>query len=730
MSARRRPIHSLATFLMTAAAVASMAGAIGCSSSDGSPGPQPGQSSSITLVVNPTGATIPQGSVGPLGASVGRTNFTGNVDITLAGFPAGVTSTVLSTQTTPGITIGLYQLNVAATTAVGSYPITVRASGSGVTAVTGTYTLVVSAAPAAGSYAISVAPAAYTVIPGGSTGAVVSLARTNFTGPVNLSLTGAPAGVTATFAPQNTTASTSTMTLNVASTVAPGTYTFSVGGVAAGQPDRIALVTLTVPAVGSYTLASVPPTVSLAQGASTTNSINVLRSGGFLGAVAIGVTGTPAGMTAAVTPLATATNAATLAITAGATTPPGTYTLMLTGTASGLAPVTTTVQVTVTTPGPGGSGNVVADFSACPATIKPIWFAFQDGNGAWTRVAGSGDVYTFNIAGARGGMVWVAQASGANTLVIGMFSSRPEITGTPPFCAAVPTKTVAGIMTGLSAGDQGNISFGGRTATGFLPSTAFTLTGVLEGAQDIVGYRQNGGTPIVNDRVLLRRSVSVANGGTLGSIDFNGVDSFAPATATFTIPNAGSDQIARGMSYLTGSACTTAALYQVGAGTGTSFGLAGVPAARQLATDYHQAFFTAIGTGVTRSVVETFRTLAPRTIMLPAALSNVQVTSLPGPYKRLQTAFSLPGEYGAMGLAYSDAGSQRSVSLVSTLGYLGSTAGVVGMPDLSVVNGWNNAWAPASGSTGTTASFASGSTQGALCGENGRSVTVVVSGTN
>jgi hypothetical protein len=732
MPSRRRPFRSLVTFLLTAAAVTSLSGAAACSSSDGSPGPQPaGSSSSITLVVNPTGATIQQGSVGPFGVSVGRTNYTGNVDITLTGLPAGVTSTAISTQTTPGVTVILYQLNVASTTAVGTYPVTVRASGSGVTDATGSYTLVVSAAPAGASYVLSVAPTAYTAAPGGTASAVVSLARTNFTGSVNLSITGAPAGVTATFAPQNTTASTSAMTLNVASNVAPGTYAFSVGGVAAGQPDRIVIVTLTVPAAGSYTLASVPASVTLAQGASTTGSINVSRSGGFAGAVAIAVTGLPSGMTATVTPTATTTNAATLAISAGAATPVGTYTLTLTGTTSGLAAVTTTMQVTVTAGGTGGSGNVVYNFSACPAANKPIWLAFQDGNGAWTRVSGSGDVYTFNLAGTRGGVVWVTQASGTNTLVSGLFSSRAELTTTPVvLCGANPTKTVAGTMTGLAAGDQGNISYGNRTATGGLASSAFTLNGVLEGAQDVVGYRQNAATPFVNDRMLLRRDVSVANGGTLGTLDFNGADSFVPATATFTLPNAGTDQIARGMSYLTGSACTTASLYQAAPGTGTTFTMTGVPAARQVATDYHQAFVTAIGTGVNRTVVETFRTLAPRTVTLPAVPANVQVTSLGGPYKRLQTAFTLPAEYSSMGIAYYDAGALHYVTVGSTLAYLGSTAGVVGMPDLSGVNGWNNAWVPAASAAVTTSSYANGSTTNAVCSDNARAVGVQVNGTN
>ena len=731
MSAPRRPVRSLAASLMTAATVASLAGAIGCSSSDGSPGPQPGQSSSITLVVNPTGATIQQGSVGPLGASVGRTNYTGSVDITLTGLPAGVTTTTLSTQTTPGITIHLYQLNVASTTATGTYPITVRASGTGVTAVTGTYTLVVTAAPATGSYTIAVAPTAYSVAPGGSATATVSLARTNFTGSVNLSITGVPAGVTATFAPQNTTASTATMTLNVASTVAPGTYVFSVGGVAAGQPDRIVLVTLTVPAAGSYTLAAVPPTVSLAQGTSTSNSINVQRAGGFLGAVAIAVAGAPAGLTATISPAATTTNAATLSLTAAAATSTGTYTLTLTGTASGLAPVTTTMQVTVTASGTGGSGNVVVNFSACPASNKPIWFAFQDGNGAWTRVAGSGDVYSFNIAGTRSGIVWVTQGPGSSTLVRGEFYSRAEMTSAPPArCAAIPTKTLSGTVAGLSAGSIASVALGGASTTLITAAGGFTLSRVLDGTHDLVGYRENLPHTFVNDRLYIRRDVNVADGGSLGTVDFNGAGSFAPATATFTVSNAGSAQIVRDMKYITGSACTTTPQLWVAApSTGPTFSMAGVPAAQQRSTDFHRAFFKETGGSVSRTVVETFRALATRTITFAPVPSNVQVSSLGGPYKRLQTAFTLPSDYDSMGLDYFDAGGLHYVMLHATLGYLGSTAAVVGMPDLSGVNGWSNAWMPASSLTVSTSSYAEGATQTTPCGE-GRTVAVQVNGTN
>lgn len=96
------------------------------------------------------------------------------------------------------------------------------------------------------SFALSTTPSSLTIAPGSNSQTVVGIERIGgFAGAVNLSLQGAPSGVTGTFTPNPSSGATSTLALNVAGSVAPGQYSLSVQGTASGQTVTAAL-TLTV----------------------------------------------------------------------------------------------------------------------------------------------------------------------------------------------------------------------------------------------------------------------------------------------------------------------------------------------------------------------------------------------------------------------------------------------------------------------------------------------------
>jgi hypothetical protein len=105
-------------------------------------------------------------------------------------------------------------------------------------------------------FSLACAPSSLSVIEGqngGSTCTVTSLA--GFANPVTLSCTGAPAGVTCAFAtnpvtpPTNSTA-TSALTISVAGSTIPGTYTFQVTGTGSGN-THTTNISLTVTALGA-----------------------------------------------------------------------------------------------------------------------------------------------------------------------------------------------------------------------------------------------------------------------------------------------------------------------------------------------------------------------------------------------------------------------------------------------------------------------------------------------
>ena len=99
---------------------------------------------------------------------------------------------------------------------------------------------------------LSRSPSALTIAPGGSGTTTVTLTRTNFTGAVTLSLSGAPGGVTSSFSPSAPTGTSSTLTLNVGSAVTPGDYPLTVTGTGTGiGGTRSTRLTLTVGTAGS-----------------------------------------------------------------------------------------------------------------------------------------------------------------------------------------------------------------------------------------------------------------------------------------------------------------------------------------------------------------------------------------------------------------------------------------------------------------------------------------------
>ncbi|MBP0458922.1 glycosyl hydrolase family 18 protein [Streptomyces montanisoli] len=111
-----------------------------------------------------------------------------------------------------------------------------------------------SSTPPSNGVSVSLSPSSGSVAPGGSTTSTVRTASTGGTSPsVNLAVSGAPAGVTATVSPGSVTAGGSaTLSVHTTSAAAPGTYTLTVKGTA-GSSTATAAYKLTVTGVGTCT---------------------------------------------------------------------------------------------------------------------------------------------------------------------------------------------------------------------------------------------------------------------------------------------------------------------------------------------------------------------------------------------------------------------------------------------------------------------------------------------
>lgn len=179
---------------------------------------------------------------------VNRATYGGALSLTAEGLPVGVVASIQPPSA--GGNTATLSLAIGGSTAPGTYPITIRASGNGVPDATAELTLTVSAA----SIALSVSPGVVTLAAGGSVVADLMIERRAFAGPVMVQSESVPAGVTVAFDSTSLLGNRARATVSVASSVVPGAYAVKVRAVPVGLSDgaaQVASIALTVRPPGS-----------------------------------------------------------------------------------------------------------------------------------------------------------------------------------------------------------------------------------------------------------------------------------------------------------------------------------------------------------------------------------------------------------------------------------------------------------------------------------------------
>ena len=253
-------------------------------------------------------------------------------------YPASVTGSGSSTMT----------VSTSGSTPTGTYTLTITATGGGLTHTT-TVSLTVNPPP---DFTLSATPASGTVIPGGSTAYTATVTALNgFNSAVTFSASGLPAGASAGFNPASVTGSgSSTMTVSTSGSTPTGTYTLTITATGGGL-THTTTVSLTVNPPPDFTVSASPPSQTVAQGVSTSYTVTVGALNGFNSVVTFSTSGLPDGASASFNPASvTGSGSSTLTVktshTATASTPPGTYTVTITG-VSGSLTHNTTVQLIV-----------------------------------------------------------------------------------------------------------------------------------------------------------------------------------------------------------------------------------------------------------------------------------------------------------------------------------------------------------------------------------------------
>ncbi len=199
---------------------------------------------SIRLSTRPATLPILQGANATTTVTIVRTNFTGAVALTLEGAPAGVTGVFAAASAADATSV--LTITVGATAVTGPYPLTIRGAGTGIADATTSFVLTVGVT----SYTLgAITPNPISISQGANAAVTVLIARTNFTGTVDLTLEGMPAGLTGAFVPAAVTANSSSLNLSVGAAVPAAPYTLTVRGVSTGQADQTATFVVSVTTV-------------------------------------------------------------------------------------------------------------------------------------------------------------------------------------------------------------------------------------------------------------------------------------------------------------------------------------------------------------------------------------------------------------------------------------------------------------------------------------------------
>jgi hypothetical protein len=306
------------------------------------------ETTSVSLVVLPPSFNLTE-SVASINVARGSsaavtytstlmTGFNSALTLSASGAPTGVTATFAPASiASPGSGSSKLTLAASSSPTPGVYPITVSATGNGITK-----TQTVNLTVLTPNFTLTASSASPSVAPGGSVPVTLSTAISNgFSSAVVLSVSGAPTGVAATLATSSLVApgsGSSKLTLAAASSTAPGTYALTVtaSGANVTHTQTINLTVLTP----SFTLTS-PATASVAPGGTATVSISTALVNGFSSAVALSVTGVPNGVTPAFS-LATiaspGSGSSKLTLTAAPASriTPGVYVLTISATGAGI----------------------------------------------------------------------------------------------------------------------------------------------------------------------------------------------------------------------------------------------------------------------------------------------------------------------------------------------------------------------------------------------------------
>jgi hypothetical protein len=455
----------------------------------------------------------------------------------------------------------------------------------------------------------------------------------------------------------------------------------------------------------AMSLAASPSPVSVQAGGSATSTLTLTRINGFSDAANLAISA-PAGITVSANPSSVTGTTSNLTINAAASLPAGNYPVTITATGTGVTQQSIALPVQV--PVAAGGGSIAFNYASCDPTQIPIWFAVQNGAGAWTKVTPSNNTFTFTLGPT--GAYAVVTRSGADTVTSVTYATATEIASIAAAspCGSDPatgTKQIHGLMLNASTANQTvspTIIIGGAQYTKTSDSaTAFALIGVPSGSRDLIAASIHSAANV--SRMIIRRSTNYANNQNIPTLDLNGTESFTPPLSALTPLNLGGDPISLEASLITATGASVPYYSTTFLGVGGNTAFAALPDSLLRSGDYHDILISAAPTTgndyrAVELLIHSANITTPTTVSFGPRVAGTAVTTIATtPCLRLRGQAASQGTYTAGAALLSEQGN-RAVSVRMTAGYAGAAPATwnIDIPDLTTA-GYDPAWALKSG---------------------------------
>lgn len=357
----------------------------------------------------------------------------------------------------------------------------------------------------------------------------------------------------------------------------------------------------------------------------------------------------------------------------------------------------------------------------------PLWVAFQDGDGPWTRVmpraAGGNEIFHYVFHSDRGAIAYalplpIEDDFERATLLDVRYGAPGELVSVgqvDPFeCRAVTAERWNGTVAGLEANQSVLVSAGlFSQATAAAAKTDFTLEGIPAGPEDLLASLSTptaGGSTLT--RVILRRDLDLADGGALAPLDFASNEAFAPATPRLTVAGIDvQDAVQQVELHTANGAMVLDSRVEDPSATVRTYDA--LPESRLRHGDLQSLMLSTDDPGNGgRAVQLFFRTPGDRTLTFGAALVRPEVSlAATTPSPRPRASFEPQADYDRLTSILFDQTANPTVVRVSmTAAYAARSGGgyELTVPDLSTVDGFDPTWSLVPGRTVAWTAFRSG----------------------